>query len=233
MISIIIPAHNEEKYLHETLSHIQNLVYPEDSFEVLVIENGSTDNTLSVAKKFESAHIKIFHTDARGVSKAKNFGMREVSPKSEWIIFLDADTLIAPTFLKDLEAYFVKNKDKNFVIGTTSVKPLENKDWYAMLWMRSYDFGHKYTKTSYAIQIMKTSVKDKVQFHEGMHVAEDLNLIQDCLIFGNFFYFDTDTVLTSTRRFEKIGWVTLFFKWNYMALLWRYKRIKLEYPVIR
>ncbi len=233
MISIIIPAHNEEKYITETLTHIQSLSYPKDSFEVLVIENGSSDKTYEIARKFESENIRIFTVETRGVSKAKNFGMKQVSPKSDWIVFLDADTILESTFLKDLDIYLSKNKEKDFVIGTASVLPLENKDWYASLWMKFYNVGHKYTKTSYAIQIMKTFLKEKVLFNEELSLAEDLQFIQDCLVYGKFFFFDTNTVLTSTRRFERIGWTRLFIKWNYDALMWRFKKIKHDYPVIR
>ncbi|MEI7480153.1 MAG: glycosyltransferase, partial [bacterium] len=52
MISIIIPAHNEEKYIEETLKNINNLSTDKDQFEVLVIENGSTDRTLEIANLF-------------------------------------------------------------------------------------------------------------------------------------------------------------------------------------
>lgn len=233
MISIIIPAHNEEKYIAETLSHIQKLSYPKDSFEVLVIENGSSDETYDIAKKFEGENIRVFTVDTRGVSKAKNFGMKQVSDKSDWIIFLDADTILEQTFLKDFDFYLSRNKNKNLAVGTTSVLPLENKGWYAKAWMKFYNISHKYTKTSYAIQIMKGSLKDKIQFNEGMHLAEDLQFIQDGLTYGKFLFFDTDTVLTSTRRFEKIGWTRLFLKWNYDVLLWKLKKVTHDYPVIR
>jgi len=232
MISIIIPAHNEEKYIRETLSHIQHLSYPKASFEVIVIENGSTDNTYAAAKEFEDKNIKVLTSKEKGVSKAKNLGIKHISDRSEWIIFLDADTILKPDFLSDLRKY-LSQKGNNYVIGTTSVKPLENKDWYAKVWMQLYDLGHKYTKTSFAIQIMKTLLKEKVEFHEGMSLAEDLKLIEDCLNYGKFFYFDTNHVLTSTRRFEKIGWIKLFIRWNYDGLLYKFRREKPDYPVIR
>jgi len=232
-ISIIIPAHNEEKYIADTLKHIQKLSYPKDSFEVLVIENGSTDGTLAIAKKFEYENIKVFSIEPRGVSKAKNFGIKNVYDKSDWVIFLDADTILEPTFLKDLDAYLQKNIDKNFVIGTTSVRPLENKNLHAILWMTFYDLGHRLTKSSLAIQIMNARLKGKVQFNEKLHLAEDLEFIKDCREYGKFFYFDTDDVITSTRRFEKIGWFRLFIKWNFGALMWRFNKLKNDYPVVR
>lgn len=234
MISIVIPAHNEAKYITETLNHIQNLSYPRDSFEVLVIENGSIDDTYAIAKKFDGGNIRVFKVDSKGVSKAKNFGMEHVSGSSEWIIFLDADTILKSGFLKDLDLFLKKNSDKNFVIGTTSVKPLENESWYSLSWMKFYDLGHKYTKTSFAIQIMLATLREKVKFNEKMSLAEDLQFIQDCLAYGKFFYFDTDCVLTSVRRFEKIGWIKLFIKWNFDALVWRFnKKPQPDYKVIR
>lgn len=233
MISIIIPAHNEVKYLAETLKHIQRLSYPKTSYEVLVIENGSNDDTYALAKKFENENIKVFSIETRGVSKAKNFGIKNISNKSDWVIFLDADTILQPDFLTELDAYLQMNKDKNLSIGTTSVKPFENKSLYARLWMRFYDFCHWLTKSSYSIQIAKSSLVNKIKFNEKMHLAEDLQFIKDCRKYGKFFYFNTDYVLTSTRRFEKIGWFRLFVKWTTDALMWRLKDPEQDYPVIR
>jgi len=231
--SIIIPAHNEEKYIANTLKNISNLDYPFERFEVFIIENGSNDKTYEIAKSFDAINIKTLKSEFKGVSRAKNFGIKQVENTSDWIIFLDADTIIEPSFLSDLNAYLNKNKDKNFTIGTTSIKPLENKGWYAMAWMKFYDVGHKLTKTSFAIQIMKASLKDRVKFNEELHLAEDLQLIKDCLKYGKFFYLDTDTVFTSVRRFENYGWFGLFLKWNIDALLWRFRNSKHDYPVIR
>lgn len=233
MISIIIPAHNEGKYIADTLSHIQKLSYPKELYEVLVIENGSTDDTYAIAKKFESENFKVFSVETRGVSKAKNFGIRNISLKSDWIVFLDADTILEPNFLKDLDTYLKNNKNKNFAVGTTSIKPLENKGLYARTWMKFYDFGHRFTKSSYSIQIARSSLMDKVKFNEEIHLAEDLQFIKDCRKYGKFFFLLTDSVFTSTRRFVKIGWLKLFLKWNFDALMWRFKDPKQDYPVIR
>jgi glycosyltransferase involved in cell wall biosynthesis len=231
--SIIIPAHNEEKYIGETLDRIKKLTYPKSSFEVWVIENGSTDQTFDVAKKHADENIMVLNSPVKGVSKAKNFGMEKLSSRSEWVIFLDADTILTETFLLDLYGFLQKNADKNFVIGTTSIKPHENTGWYAKLWFRLYDIGHKYTKTSYTIQIMNASLRNKVHFDIGLALAEDLNFIKDCLPFGKFFFLDTNAVLTSTRRFDQVGWVTLFIKWNWDAIMWRIGKRKKPYPVIR
>ncbi len=231
--SIIIPAHNEEKYIAHTLEKIQGLRYPKDLLGVFVIENGSTDKTLEIAQKFSDKNITVISSQEKGVSKAKNLGLRNVSEKSDWVVFLDADTILEQTFLEDLNGFLVKNERKNFVIGTTSVKPLENTGWYARAWMHVYDFGHILTKTSLAIQIMRTKSRGGVFFDETKKLAEDLQFIQDLLLVGKFFYFPTNTVLTSTRRFETVGWMKLFIQWTWGALIYKYTKKNHDYPVIR
>lgn len=231
--SIVIPAHNEEKYITETLEHIKKLEYPKNAFEAVVIENGSTDKTVEVAQKSAGENISVIVFDGKGVSKAKNFGLTKISPQTDWVVFLDADTILEKTFLHDLNEFLQKNAGKNFAIGTTSVKPLENKDWYARMWMWIYDTGHKYTQTSLAIQIMNAKMLGKAQFDPELVRAEDLKFIRDLCKFGRFFYFDTDAVLTSTRRFKKIGWFKLFFDWTYGAIMWKREGVKNNYPVIR
>ena len=231
--SIIIPAHNEEKYIQGTLSRVRELLCPKDFFEVVVIENGSTDNTLKLAEAFTSDNTHIFHSPEKGVPKAKNLGLEKISSKSDWVIFLDADTRLEATFLRDLNTHLKKHASDNFIIGTTAVRPMENKNWYARWWFWAYNIGHRFTKTSYAIQIMKASLLGNVRFDKTLALAEDLQFIQDCLLFGKFFYFSTDTVLTSTRRFDTVGWGRQFIEWNWDALVWKFRKTKKEYPVIR
>ncbi len=231
--SIVIPAHNEELYIEKTIRHIQGLEYPKDEFEVLVIENGSSDRTHEIAKHYQGGNIRV-HTSSKGVSVAKNFGLKMIAPTSDWVIFLDADTQLKPPFLRDLNQYLHKYKHQHLSVGTTRVTPFENNSRNARAWFWFYNFGHKLTKTSFAIQIMKSSLREKVYFDEEIHFAEDLKLIKELLRFGKFFYFDTETVLTSTRRFDEVGWWKQFFKWNWEALvLSRTKKKTQAYTPIR
>lgn len=230
--SIIIPAHNEEKFIGKTLGHVRELLYDKNSFEVLVVENGSTDDTAKIAGSYAGGNVRVL-SSKKGVSRAKNSGLEKISNKSDWVIFLDADTVLEKMFLKELNEYLNLRKSDNLAVGTTAVYPIENKNWYARGWFWFYNIGHKFTKTSFAIQIMKTSLREKVRFDIEKSYTEDLQFIQDLLVFGKFFYVDTDMVLTSTRRFEAVGWVTLFIKWNWDALVWRFSGKTKEYPVIR
>ena len=100
-LSIIIPAYNSEKYLSNCLNSIiyQN---PRD-IEVIIINDGSTDNTASIANEFSKKYsfINVFHQKNLGVSAARNFGIELA--KGNYILFLDADDVFYPDLLNTLK----------------------------------------------------------------------------------------------------------------------------------
>jgi len=230
--SIIIPAHNEEKYIEDTLTHLKNVGYPDNHYEVIVVENGSQDKTFEVAKKYEGGNFRIFSIDKKGVSIARNFGARNISEDSEWIIFLDADTHLKQRFLDDLNLYIQENEKKNIVVGTTSLTPI-NDSIYAKLWFRFYDIAHIILHASLSIQIVKKDVFYKVWYDETLQYTEDWKMMKNAERFGKYFFMWTDKVYTSTRRFDSVGYfkqLILFIYWGILPE--KYKR-KVNYEVIR
>ncbi len=230
--SIVIPAHNEEKYIVSTLQFIKELVYPKDKLEVFVMENGSKDKTFLLAKKFESENLKVFSLEKNGVSHAKNEGIKLISEKSDWTVVLDADTFLMKDFLLSLNDFLLKKSSSTYSIGTTYVKPIPHS-YKASLWFSFYDWGHRITKTSYSIQIVKTSILKKFTFNESISMGEDLELIAYARKFGKFFMFANEGVFTSTRRFENQGWFSLFIYWNFVASLPNSIKKRFSYKVIR
>jgi glycosyltransferase involved in cell wall biosynthesis len=230
--SIIIPAHNEEKYIADTLQHIKDLDYPRDRYEAIIIENGSSDQTPVIAKKYEEGNITFLISTRKGVSIAKNIGIEKRSQRSDWVIFLDADTILERDFLNGLNTFLIDNEGKNLSIGTTEIRPIPQR-LIAQAWFAFYDIGHRLTKASYSIQILKNSVIDKFRFDEDMTMGEDLELIQFARRFGKFFFFRTKHVLTSTRRFDKEGWLRIFFSWTFVAVLSTSMKKKFVYKVVR
>lgn len=92
MISVIVPAYNAEKYLAECLTSILGQSYRD--IEVLLINDGSTDSTLAIATDFATrdARLKIFTTENRGVSSARNYGISQAC--GDWITFVDSDDML-------------------------------------------------------------------------------------------------------------------------------------------
>jgi len=85
--SIVIPLYNKAEYISKTLSSVLAQTYP--YFEVIVVDDGSTDNSLKVVKTLEDERIKIITQKNKGVSAARNTGIN--AAKYELIAFLDAD----------------------------------------------------------------------------------------------------------------------------------------------
>lgn len=92
LVSVIIPAYNSENYIAETINSALNQTYT--NVEIIVIDDGSTDNTLGIAKSFESEKIKVLSQPNKGASAARNKGLS--TAQGEYIQFLDADDLLSP-----------------------------------------------------------------------------------------------------------------------------------------
>ena len=105
IVSIIIPAKNEEKFLPLCLGSIQQLDYPKEAIEVIVVDNGSTDHTREIALSFGAI---VLRDDTKHVSGLRNLGAKEA--KGEILTFLDADCTVAPDWLQAAERYFYNNE---------------------------------------------------------------------------------------------------------------------------
>jgi len=100
-ISVIIPAYNVAPYLEKTLQSLGNQSF--SSFEILLIDDGSTDETLSVARQaLQNFPVlgRIFTQENQGVGKTRNRGIREA--RGEFLLFFDGDDLMEPELLEEL-----------------------------------------------------------------------------------------------------------------------------------
>ena len=106
-ISLIIPVYNVEKYIHKTIDSVLRQTFKD--YEVIMINDGSTDNSLSALKEYASKYknfVLIDHCNI-GASRARNMGIK--AAKGEYVAFLDSDDFLAPTFLEELYNSATKN----------------------------------------------------------------------------------------------------------------------------
>ncbi len=101
-ISVVIPAFNEEKYIGETINSVLQSDYPKDKLEVIVVDDGSTDDTYKEAAKYGVQIIR--HAKNLGRGKALETGVKYAS--GEIVVFLDADTKLKKSALKRLISAF-------------------------------------------------------------------------------------------------------------------------------
>ncbi|MGV4415210.1 glycosyltransferase family 2 protein [Chryseobacterium sp. T1] len=100
LISVIVPVYNVEKYLEQCIQSILNQTYA--NFELILINDGSRDNSLSICQKYaqQDARIVLIDKENEGVSSARNIGI-DIA-KGEWITFIDSDDYISPSYF-DIE----------------------------------------------------------------------------------------------------------------------------------
>ena len=105
--SILVPVKNEEQVIGRLLTAISRFDYPNEKKDIIIIEDGSTDETLNISKKYarENANVTLLHRDfSTGKPSALNYGL--ANAKGEIIAIFDADNIPAPEALLNVASYF-------------------------------------------------------------------------------------------------------------------------------
>jgi glycosyltransferase involved in cell wall biosynthesis len=98
-VSIIIPVYNVEKWIFKTIESIKNQIY--QNYEVIVIDDGSTDNTKNIISKYtDDPRFKIKMRDHHGVSSARNYGLKVSIGK--YVTYIDGDDYWDINFLSSM-----------------------------------------------------------------------------------------------------------------------------------
>lgn len=120
-VSIIIPAKNEEKNIGLCLDALTRIDYPKEKYEIIIVDNGSEDNTIQIAKGFGT---KVFVKPELTISGLRNYGARMAS--GEILAFIDADVVVSQRWLTNAVALF--NDDTIACVGCGLRIP-ENSTW--------------------------------------------------------------------------------------------------------
>ena len=101
LISVIVPFYNSEKFIEQTIKSILNQTFP--SYEILIIDDGST-NKMALEKleqiKELDKRIKVFHKQNEGLATTRDYGASKSNEHARYLMFIDDDDLIEPTFLE-------------------------------------------------------------------------------------------------------------------------------------
>lgn len=107
-LSIIVPVYNVEPYLARSLDSILNQGFEEGFYEVLLINDGSTDSSLSICEQYQRLHPHIFRVLSKineGVAATRNLGIDQAC--GEWIYFMDADDYLVPGGLSSVVSRYL------------------------------------------------------------------------------------------------------------------------------
>lgn len=99
-VSVIIPVYNTEQFLEDCLNSVLAQTFTD--FEIIAVDDGSTDNSAAIVKQFAAKdnRIVIIHQENKGISEARNTGIK--AARGNWITFVDSDDMLAPSFLQKL-----------------------------------------------------------------------------------------------------------------------------------
>lgn len=122
LFSIIVPVFNAEKRLSECIESILNQSVAD--FELLLINDGSTDSSLDVCNSYakQDGRIRVLSKENGGVSSARNLGIEKSA--GQWIAFIDADDTVSPSYLADFD--IINEDDRKCELAITGRKTIIN-----------------------------------------------------------------------------------------------------------
>jgi glycosyltransferase involved in cell wall biosynthesis len=210
MISVVIPAHNEERYLPKTLEALQRQNY--GWFEVIVVANGCTDRTREVAR---GRCNRLIVLSERGLGVARNLGARMA--RGDILLFLDADTILEPMALRIIAEEF---SDRD-AAGTIQGRPDESRLSYRLIYGVK-NLIHRcalHPGSSGVILCWRKQFMGVGGFDERLEVRENSELLKRLMRFGRYKYIGAIAATTSMRRYDRCGvgrvvwlWFKLWFE---------------------
>ena len=198
MISIVIPALDEEKYLPKLLKCIKKQTYR--NYEIIVADADSSDNTKKIAKKYGCRIVK------GGMPAAgRNNGAKMA--KGDILLFLDADSLIERDFLKN-SLKDIQNRKLD--VAGSYLNPL-SRNLIDRIFLGIFNAWACLTQFFYPNAcgsgiFCRKWLHEKVKgFDESIKLSEDMDYVKRCGKFGKFRIMKNSKVVYSMRRYENEG----------------------------
>ncbi len=180
LLSIIVPVYNAEPYLKDSIGSILAQTY--DNFEIVMVDDGSTDGSFALCEKMaaEDTRIRVFHKPNGGVASARNFGLDNI--EGDYIGWVDSDDIISPIMYETMmslatehsadivQCFHTRDTDKLVTQFSEELKP-EILNTVESL-KRMYR-SHYTNSLSLCTKVYKREVFDGIRFTEGTAFEDD------------------------------------------------------------
>jgi len=237
MLSLIIPAREEEKQIEATIRQFEDLSIPH---EVIISDDGSTDKTVEIAKRFANT-VLTYQGDTHVISRARNAGVR--ASKGDVLVFMDSDSHIPEPnkfFARALEHF---EKDSSLVAlaspqrvrpelertGDTFVYGLDN------LINRFFNNVLHHGAGAGKCIIVKRDAFEKIKgFREDLIFREDGDLLKRLSKIGRTYMDPQMVAYHSGRRIHRLGIPRFYWLWfinGLYGLLFNHSRVKEWTPI--
>lgn len=211
LVTIVVIAYNEEKYIVKTIESIKNQDYKK--YEIYIVDDHSIDKTVELARQYESVlPLKVVQKEKRGISRSRNFGAEFA--KGELILFLDADSILPADFIsKSVEVF----KKQNLASAFFDFKAITDNKVdkfivaYYKLWLKLVQFFNP-RGIGFCL-LVRADLHKKILFDETIIMSEDFDYIKRFSSIGKFRIIDQTAPDVSWRRFQNENRFILILKY--------------------
>lgn len=169
-ISFVIPAFNEERFLPRTIQSIQNHVGDRYSYEIIIVDHGSTDSTVEAARALGATVYA--RSEAKTISDLRNYGVSHAQGST--LVFLDADTALTADWIRHFPDTYSEIQKTPFMITGSKREIPASASWVSRYWFKTDKTNLRPTHLGGGHIITTKQLLDKIGgFSPSMETGED------------------------------------------------------------
>jgi len=220
-VTFLVPAYNEEKSIEETVENLVKIDYPKNKKEIIIINDGSSDQTGEIAKRLEKKYKQVILFDKSNSGKADSLNKAIKKARGELIAVTDADSFPNKTALKKMIGHF-QDPRVGAVTSRVLVRNKENwlsrfqvLDYSIIAWTRKLlDFVDSVYVTNGPLSIYRKSIVIEVGGFDSKNLTEDIEITWHILSKNYKTRMSYDAIVYTIVPEDFKTWIKQRIRWN-------------------
>lgn len=163
-VSVVTPTYNSAEYIQRCLQSIDSQTFPHSELEHIIVDDGSTDNTVSIVNKQGANYVRILEKEHTGATRSLNYGIRH--SKGQYVVILDSDDEFEPTLIEKMYIILSSNPDIDFVYSDYWENPVKGEKF------RVHTKDNLMNLITIGIMHRKEVLKEMDYFNPDMYFSE-------------------------------------------------------------